>query len=54
MRQAGLAWFFRLLIEPRRLYRRYLVHDLPFAIELLTAATVERFGGREQARLSNK
>ena len=44
MRQMGLAWLFRLLKEPRRLYRRYLVHDLPFAIKLLSAATVERFG----------
>lgn len=55
MRKIGLAWFFRLLNEPRRLYRRYLVNDLPFAIELLTAAAVERFGGRARAsRPDNK
>lgn len=44
MRQMGLAWLFRLLNEPQRLYRRYLVHDLPFAVKLLSAATAERFG----------
>jgi N-acetylglucosaminyldiphosphoundecaprenol N-acetyl-beta-D-mannosaminyltransferase len=54
MRQIGLAWLFRRLSEPRRLYRRYLVHDLPFALELLTAATAERFGRRARASLSSK
>ena len=54
MRQMGLAWLFRMLNEPRRLHRRYLVHDLPFAIKLLTAATIERFGGGEQANRSSK
>jgi len=44
MQQMGLAWLFRLLNEPRRLYRRYLIYDLPFAIKLLSAATAERFG----------
>jgi N-acetylglucosaminyldiphosphoundecaprenol N-acetyl-beta-D-mannosaminyltransferase len=42
MRQAGLAWLFRLCHEPRRLLRRYLLNDLPFAIRLLAGATVER------------
>jgi exopolysaccharide biosynthesis WecB/TagA/CpsF family protein len=26
----ALEWFYRLIKEPRRLWRRYLVHDLPF------------------------
>jgi N-acetylglucosaminyldiphosphoundecaprenol N-acetyl-beta-D-mannosaminyltransferase len=42
MRQTGLAWLFRLLHEPGRLFRRYLVHDLPFAIRLLTSAAAGR------------
>jgi N-acetylglucosaminyldiphosphoundecaprenol N-acetyl-beta-D-mannosaminyltransferase len=46
MRRIGLSWFFRLLCEPRRLYRRYLVHDVPFAIKLLTSATAERLRPR--------
>ena len=35
MRRTGLEWFFRLVSEPRRLFRRYVLHDLPFAVGLL-------------------
>ena len=28
--KVGLEWFYRLLSEPRRLWKRYLVDDLPF------------------------
>ncbi|MFW6049740.1 MAG: WecB/TagA/CpsF family glycosyltransferase [Myxococcota bacterium] len=31
MQQAGLEWVHRMAHEPRRLARRYLLHDLPFA-----------------------
>jgi len=34
MREAGLEWVHRLAQEPQRLARRYLVEDLPFAVEL--------------------
>src|SRR5262249_20923584 len=37
MQQAGLEWVFRLVSEPRRLARRYLIDDLPFAGRLLTS-----------------
>ena len=30
MSHAGLEWLFRLSLEPKRLWRRYLVEDLPF------------------------
>ncbi|GAB4414320.1 MAG: WecB/TagA/CpsF family glycosyltransferase [Bacteroidia bacterium] len=30
MTRAGLEWLFRLVQEPRRLFRRYLIEDLPF------------------------
>ena len=30
MQRAGLEWLWRLLHEPRRLWRRYLIDDLPF------------------------
>lgn len=43
MRRTGLAWVFRLMNEPRRLFRRYLVDDLPFAVVLLASAAAERF-----------
>lgn len=30
MQRVGLEWFYRLIHEPRRLWRRYLVEDSPF------------------------
>ena len=42
MRKAGLAWLFRLRNEPRRLFRRYLIEDAPFALSLLASATAAR------------
>ncbi|MBO4273257.1 WecB/TagA/CpsF family glycosyltransferase [Microbispora triticiradicis] len=38
----GLEWLFRLISEPHRLARRYLVDDLPFALRLLTRALLHR------------
>lgn len=35
MSNLGLEWFFRFLSEPRRLFRRYFIDDLPFIILLL-------------------
>lgn len=47
---AGLEWVHRLVQEPRRLARRYLVDGIPFAIRLAGRSVVERFtGGREKA-----
>lgn len=46
MQHAGLEWLFRLLSEPRRLARRYLVHDLPFAASLLAASATQRLRRR--------
>ena len=42
MQRAGLEWVYRLLQEPLRLSRRYLVADLPFAIRLLVGAWARR------------
>ncbi len=38
----GLEWVHRLVQEPRRLFRRYVVDDLPFAVHLFTRAALER------------
>ena len=35
MSMAGLEWLFRLLSEPKRLWRRYLIEDLPFFFLIL-------------------
>jgi N-acetylglucosaminyldiphosphoundecaprenol N-acetyl-beta-D-mannosaminyltransferase len=42
MQDRGLEWVYRLLVEPRRLARRYLVHDLPFAARLFAWAARRR------------
>ncbi len=42
MQSLGLEWLHRLWSEPRRLGRRYLIDDLPFALRLL----VHTFGAR--------
>jgi exopolysaccharide biosynthesis WecB/TagA/CpsF family protein len=41
MQALGLEWFYRMLQEPRRLGRRYLVDDSPFLI-LLPVEIVRR------------
>ncbi len=36
MQRLGMEWLHRLALEPRRLARRYLLDDLPFALVLLS------------------
>jgi N-acetylglucosaminyldiphosphoundecaprenol N-acetyl-beta-D-mannosaminyltransferase len=42
MQRVGMEWAHRLLLEPRRLARRYLRDDLPFAAALLARSSVHR------------
>jgi N-acetylglucosaminyldiphosphoundecaprenol N-acetyl-beta-D-mannosaminyltransferase len=42
MQRSGMEWAHRLMKEPKRLFRRYLVDDLPFALTLLATAAVQR------------
>ena len=42
MQRTGLEWLHRLASEPARLMRRYLVHDVPFALQLLAVSVRER------------
>lgn len=42
LQRAGLEWLHRLCHEPRRLFWRYVVQDLPFAIRLLAGCACER------------
>ncbi|MFI5937432.1 WecB/TagA/CpsF family glycosyltransferase [Actinoplanes sp. NPDC051494] len=46
MQDTGLEWVHRLAMEPRRLMRRYLVDDAPFAVRLLAGSARERLRGR--------
>ncbi len=43
MQRAGLEWFFRLLQEPRRMWRRYLVTNAKFTTLLLKARLEQAF-----------
>ncbi len=42
VQRLGLEWIHRLLLEPRRLARRYLVEGLPFAARLAAASVRKR------------
>ena len=50
MRRIGLEWLHRLRLEPARLFRRYVVHDAPFALRLLWTSAVRRFSTMKQPR----
>ncbi len=42
MQKRGLEWLHRLTHEPKRLFRRYVIHDIPFALHLLVTAALSR------------
>lgn len=42
MQRTGIEWAWRLGLEPRRLFQRYIINDLPFAIRLLVGSAVRR------------
>ena len=48
MRRVGLEWAFRLAQEPRRLFKRYIVRGVPFAMWLFAHVLWQRYRrGRE-------
>jgi N-acetylglucosaminyldiphosphoundecaprenol N-acetyl-beta-D-mannosaminyltransferase len=49
VQRVGAEWMHRLVLEPRRLAGRYLVHDLPFALGLLARAATGRLGSATPA-----
>lgn len=52
MQRLGLEWAHRLSKEPKRLFRRYVVDDIPFAAGLLARSMGTRFRNRRAARIS--
>lgn len=50
MQRLGLEWLHRLGNEPRRLARRYLLHDLPFVVRLFGSAVRARLRRRVMRR----
>lgn len=43
VQKMGAEWIHRLVLEPRRLAKRYLLHGVPFALRLLAVALWSRF-----------
>jgi N-acetylglucosaminyldiphosphoundecaprenol N-acetyl-beta-D-mannosaminyltransferase len=54
MQRTGLEWVHRLASEPRRLGKRYLWHDAPFGIELLSKALIEGIKRRRPERAGSQ
>ncbi|MCK6588042.1 MAG: WecB/TagA/CpsF family glycosyltransferase [Polyangiaceae bacterium] len=42
MQAAGLEWFFRMMQEPERLFRRFVILGIPFSLRLFAEALRER------------
>jgi N-acetylglucosaminyldiphosphoundecaprenol N-acetyl-beta-D-mannosaminyltransferase len=42
MQRVGLEWLHRMVQEPKRLFRRYLIDDVPFLLRLLWSAATLR------------
>lgn len=45
IQRIGMEWAHRMFQEPKRLFKRYLVHGLPFAAGLMFSALANRFAG---------
>ena len=52
-RRLGLEWCHRLLQEPRRLFQRYVVRGMPFALSLLSSAAWYRLRSGAHAVTDN-
>ncbi len=46
LQRVGLEWVHRFVQEPGRLFKRYFVHGIPFAIVLLARSALGRFATR--------
>jgi N-acetylglucosaminyldiphosphoundecaprenol N-acetyl-beta-D-mannosaminyltransferase len=49
LQKTGLEWAYRMAREPRRLAKRYLVDDLPYAVHLFATTTTAGLRHRNQA-----
>jgi N-acetylglucosaminyldiphosphoundecaprenol N-acetyl-beta-D-mannosaminyltransferase len=54
MQKSGLEWLHRLTHEPKRLFKRYVVHDMPFALRLLARSAMVRRQVRQIASQSSE
>lgn len=49
LQRIGLEWVHRLVQEPKRLGKRYLIDGIPFAIKLLATSALKGLRGKPQA-----
>jgi N-acetylglucosaminyldiphosphoundecaprenol N-acetyl-beta-D-mannosaminyltransferase len=54
MREVGIEWIHRLATEPRRLFRRYVIDDLPFAASMFIWAAIQRIKGEAYRPASSR
>ena len=54
VQKLGLEWVHRIFQEPRRLFKRYVVHDIPFALWLGMWAIRRRFKRKPAAASPNE
>lgn len=54
LQRAGLEWAYRLVREPRRLWRRYLLHDLPVLCSILVLWSLPLPSARRRLRGLNQ
>ena len=54
MQRPGLEWLHRLLQEPQRLFRRYILEDLPFLARAAPGALRERLRGGAPGRSDDR
>lgn len=52
MRKLGLEWLFRLTLEPRRLWRRYIIGNVAFVARVIRQRSL-RFGDRKKERITS-
>ena len=53
MRRIGLEWGWRLMCEPRRLFKRYIMQGLPFAMALFMESLRMRWGSDPKGELTS-
>jgi N-acetylglucosaminyldiphosphoundecaprenol N-acetyl-beta-D-mannosaminyltransferase len=46
MQRTGFEWLFRLFVEPRKLWKRYLVHDTTFVLRILISRVTSKRASR--------
>jgi len=50
LQRLGLEWAFRLVSEPSRLWKRYLLHDMPFMFVIIAKEAASKLPRRDRTR----